>query len=453
MKSFKFFLFFLFGTLCSKAQTSSIEGTFNEHYIANMSCPAIAIFEPQEGHFSTISEISVGKPDYRYKMDFTGKSEYMDKILFAGYNGEYFPFYMKKGEQVRLAVSNATPIYGKNLCKENKVFAGWFNIIQPLHHLSLDKNTPYSSADSVLDIVDKTWKKSEKFIAKIKTGNKVFDDKVRFMLPYEFMYEALRVFGTGWMAPTKDKMPEYFQHIFAGDNFNTPRVWKDNPFATDDIVWYASAKHILCEMKQGQTFNYAIEDISDPYVKQEFLLYSMEAQLVGNPLELIKICEPYITTDANKARLAEIKRKASVIVPGNGWVDMEYPDKDGKMHKLSEFLGKVVVIDVWATWCPPCRAELPYLVKLEKEMQDKDVVFIGYSIDQNHDAWLKWIQSHNMVKVQLWTGNKGPIIDDYRVNAVPQFIVFSKDGKLVSLNAPRPSGPELKELREKELAK
>ena len=46
--------------------------------------------------------------------------------------------------------------------------------------------------------------------------------------------------------------------------------------------------------------------------------------------------------------------------------DFTYPDKDGKMVSLSDFKGKVVLVDVWATWCSPCRKELPYLKKLEE---------------------------------------------------------------------------------------
>ncbi|MBQ6308242.1 MAG: TlpA family protein disulfide reductase, partial [Prevotella sp.] len=126
-----------------------------------------------------------------------------------------------------------------------------------------------------------------------------------------------------------------------------------------------------------------------------------------------------------------------------------YPDVTGKNHSLADYKGKVVVVDVWATWCMPCKAEIPHLEKLEKEMKGKDVVFISLSIDTDQAKWAQFIKEKALGGVQLITYNKGTIVDDYAVDAVPRFMVFSKQGKTVSTNAPRPSEPALKEMIEK----
>ena len=442
----------LLACLGVNAQATSLSGTFKEPLIAGRMCPVIALFAPDGGHMKQIAEIPVNKPDYQYQIDFSDKKDLLNTLLFVGYKGEFFPFYLKAGEHLQLDITNSTATYGKKLSKENKVLADWVRTVAPLHHLGLDKAVTNAPADSVVTIMDKAWKESEKIVKKIKTGNKSFDEFMRLTLPYEFMYEALQVFGMGWCAPSIDKMPQYIQHIFRSDNFNSPKVW-EVPFASETILWLTFAKDICCEMKLGQTINYAIANISDPVVKEEYAMYSLENNLVPNKMEFLNKFESIFTKDAYKKRIAEIKQQCAIVTPGNNWIDMEYEDKDGKMHKLSEHLGKVVVIDVWATWCMPCKKELPHLVQLEKELEGKDVVFIGYSIDEDKEAWKNWITTHEMSKVQLWTGRKGPIVDDYQVMAVPQFIVFSKTGKLVSLNAPRPSEPALKELIEKELAK
>ena len=126
------------------------------------------------------------------------------------------------------------------------------------------------------------------------------------------------------------------------------------------------------------------------------------------------------------------------------------------MVSLSDFKGKVVVVDVWATWCTPCKAEIPHLKKLEKEFEgNNDIVFIGVSVDKAKDKekWLKMLDDMQMVGVQLFADGFSKIAQDYGITAIPRFMVFDKKGNIVSTNSPRPSNPQLKALLMKELKK
>ena len=118
------------------------------------------------------------------------------------------------------------------------------------------------------------------------------------------------------------------------------------------------------------------------------------------------------------------------------------------------------MVDVWATWCGPCRAEIPYLVKLEKEMEGKDVVFIGVSVDEqkDHKKWLEVLEKEGLEGVQLFTNGRDKngrdkIMKDYKIKGIPRFMVFDKKGNVVTINSPRPSNPELRKLLERELRK
>ena len=135
--------------------------------------------------------------------------------------------------------------------------------------------------------------------------------------------------------------------------------------------------------------------------------------------------------------------------------DFTYPDAAGKQISLSDFKGKVVIVDVWATWCGPCRKELPYLKNLEKELKDEEVVFIGVSLDEdkNLEKWKKFIVDEQLPGVQLFAGGWSKIAKDYKITGIPRFMVFDKQGCIVEVNAPRPSDPALKKLLKQELEK
>mgnify|MGYP002556833638 CR=1 FL=1 len=163
----------------------------------------------------------------------------------------------------------------------------------------------------------------------------------------------------------------------------------------------------------------------------------------------------YLVTPSLKMRAEAVGTKLYDTKAGGQAADFTYPDVDGKMVSLSDFKGKVVLVDVWATWCGPCRQQIPYLKKLEEEMHGTDVVFVGVSVDESKDKqkWLDFIKTEGLKGVQLLAGGWSKITKDYKITGIPRFMVFDKKGNIVSVDAPRPSSPELKKMLENELKK
>ena len=118
---------------------------------------------------------------------------------------------------------------------------------------------------------------------------------------------------------------------------------------------------------------------------------------------------------------------------------------------LSDFKGKYVYVDIWATWCGPCVAEIPFLVELEKEFYDDNIVFLSVSVDNdvNKEKWKTMIKEKDMGGVQLFaSGWNSQIGNDYAISAtgIPRFMLFDKEGNVMDTNAPRPSSEDIKKV-------
>ncbi len=135
---------------------------------------------------------------------------------------------------------------------------------------------------------------------------------------------------------------------------------------------------------------------------------------------------------------------------GNQAPDFSAMDRNGEMVQLSQLKGKSVYIDVWATWCNPCIAQIPALKELEEELHDQAVAFVSVSIDEekNREKWLAFIEKENLGGTQLLAEGawKSEVAKAYNILGIPRFLLIDAEGKIVSANAPRPSNPETSDM-------
>lgn len=136
----------------------------------------------------------------------------------------------------------------------------------------------------------------------------------------------------------------------------------------------------------------------------------------------------------------------------------DYENYNGSKTSLADLKGKYVYIDVWATWCGPCKVEIPSLKKLEKEYHNKNIQFVSMSIDddQTHqgswdkakNSWKAMIADKDLGGIQVFAPNgwQSDFVRNYKINGIPRFILIDPNGNIVSADAPRPSDPRLVEL-------
>lgn len=182
--------------------------------------------------------------------------------------------------------------------------------------------------------------------------------------------------------------------------------------------------------------------------KADFLALLSEAKgldsisLVQQNKELEGLTSQFTSMYAGKVKMREMI--------GQPAATFNFENHKGGKTTLEDLAGKYVYIDVWATWCGPCKKEIPALQAIEKEYHGKNIEFVSISVDQNKEAWTNMVTEKNLGGVQLHFGGDRSFSQAFNITGIPRFILIDPKGNVTNPDAPRPSSPELKVLFDKE---
>ena len=224
----------------------------------------------------------------------------------------------------------------------------------------------------------------------------------------------------------------------------------DTDFFDETIVYEGSAessylakKYLLGENTNiyGQLFTTEKEEFivnlntHISYIEKELSTVNNASFVSSEKEKNVKMVEYYIEKFAAISNLPQIGEPA---------IDFTYMDKDGNEFSLSTFKGSLVYVDVWATWCGPCKDEIPALKTLEHDYHNNNITFLSVSVDTNKEAWINMLAEKQLGGIQLWANGWTEITKSYAINSIPRFMLFDADGNVISLNVPRPSSEEIR---------
>lgn len=134
------------------------------------------------------------------------------------------------------------------------------------------------------------------------------------------------------------------------------------------------------------------------------------------------------TTRRMPASATESALGVVVKEPSPAW---ELKDVDGKLVTSSDFAGKVVIIDFWATWCGPCRMEIPGFIELQKQYADKGLVVVGVSLDQDGESVVKSFMEKTGINYPVVLGDEKIVSAFGGVEGIPTTFVIDREGKII----------------------
>ncbi|MFT3823528.1 MAG: TlpA disulfide reductase family protein [Chitinophagaceae bacterium] len=368
-----------------------------------------------------------------------------------------YMFYFKPGDALSVSINDTTyTLTGKN-SPENLAITDWHS-----KGLVLERPSIYALQDN--DTYMEFFPKLENFVAQLpsykplQTNNKKFDANFARIRRIDLLAWAIGFISSpNSVHPTAADYTAYYKGIKVQD-YAADAFMLQYPFGVRLLSWLPMATALAGGEKVNGDLEAKMANVQNDTLRGELVLLAAGSlKTYTGFLDLRKNYGRYIITADQQRRETEISAKLAkeAAKPGQAAINFTYPDIDGKKVSLTDFKGKVVLVDVWATWCGPCKVEIPHLKKMEEEMRDKDVVFMSVSVDENKDLqkWKDYVGNESLKGVQLFASGWSDIARNYEIKAIPRFMVFDKKGNIVTIDGPRPSGKELRLLLEEELKK
>lgn len=376
-----------------------------------------------------------------------------------------FTFYIKPGDRLSMSVQGRDYSLTGNNTADNKEMERWHNLVK-----DLEQHAYYSTMGTYVDffpMLKEIAVQADSYIPEypVDAG---FAEKFRSYRRQDLMHMALKFLYIPHSAhPQEEDMVDYYHTVtlaaISGDTTIINYPYGSSLLHLVRMYTAIQASKNISENAKKDFFSlYTSLDRDLPQIKNERLQGEAVLSAVSSVhtfeglQDLEKKYGKFLTTDDQKTRFRQALIAKASNSRGQDAFDFRFKDINGKEIALSDFKNKVVYVDVWATWCVPCRKEFPYMKDLEADYKNKNIVFIGVSTDEvkNYNKWVKFLQDNSLVGIQLFAGDrKDDIMKPYKITTIPRFLLFGKDGKIVSSSAPRPSSSEIRPLLDELLKK
>ncbi|MDG1398849.1 MAG: TlpA disulfide reductase family protein [Polaribacter sp.] len=352
--------------------------------------------------------------------------DYDNTLQIRGTGSEYSNYLREKNKKSSDLVGKGTDIYTKEEAEYKKTF----------------QDIKQAKGDILFNYVGLSddFKQSEK-----RNINYEYLSNINIYEIYHAYYSKKKDF----------KASEDFLNVLADLDYTNEEDFKfSSSYAGLVSSYYSKKTQDL--IKKDSLLDYSItmlnvsSKIENETIKNS-LLYNESKYSITYTDDLETFYNIFIKNSTNEKNNEEITKSYNALKEISKGKDSpkftNYENNAGGTTSLDDLKGKYVYVDVWATWCAPCIAEIPSLKKIEKKYHNKNIEFVSLSIDnkKDHEQWKKMIVDKELGGMQLFADNnwESKFIQDYLIKGIPRFILLDPNGVIISSNAPRPSDKKL----------
>jgi thiol-disulfide isomerase/thioredoxin len=376
--------------------------------------------------------------------------------------------YLKPADRIQLEVDNRTGnLSGLEGSVENLRLYEWQRLISPITSYGYNLgiiNTDTVDMDDYIRRYESLQPSMAGFLAATDKSNAQFTKAMKNAIEvdcelapiYYLLYKsAKKVKGYRPLPKDFNEVPSFYQQFIQPGKFPSASILiigearqLMNLYAKLNMASLPAQERL--NLSQSARLSLMMKAISNDTLKSFFFNDQMGQIEVNNLSEFKETFEPfkrYAKLSPAKETYQEVYRLFSddTAYIGKTAYNFSLPDTSGNIVSMKDFKGKVVFVDVWATWCGPCRAQFPFLKQIEEEYaSNKDIVFVGISLDKVDvkQKWKDMIKKENLGGIQLLDDFGKGFGRKYDIAAIPRFLLIDRQGRWIEIRCPKPEAKD-----------
>lgn len=363
------------------------------------------------------------------------------------YDGKsYFRICLQPSITIKVGWTEAGFNFIEPVSKANQVLLRWYSMETPLR--SIRRSDPYAAFFQRFDSVEA---KSKVFLEELKRIRSPYSMQMADIVRLDLLKDFVSYISKYQQSYDSEETTSSYYRNLMKKFPETSASLLSQPYGCMLMKEYFGYKQTYIYPRQKFSMDQQLAEIQNADLRLEYILANIPTGDFAKYCEYEEKYLPLLPDEdiRNRMRNSKLRPKGG-MQKGEKAPNLIFQDMEGRLHSMSELSGKWVYVDIWATWCTPCKAEIPSLKALEEKYKDGNIAFVSISIDNNHATWEKFVKDKQLGGLQLWAGDWTALPSEMELGSVPRFLLIDPQGNWFDSNAPRPSSMEIKQFfREK----